>query len=113
MADVSRGGYLPRAFADHILCCRLVLPATIVKAYELFLNDDQRTGETVETAHDGLFWYEMSEDKSGSKRRNMLVYEPWFAMIHGEKSGLGDALQEPPKGNAQDSGRIQEFEVGM
>ena len=113
MADVSRGGYLPRAFADHILCCRLVLPATIVKAYELFLNDDQRTGETVETAHDGLFWYEMPEDKSGSRRRNMLVYEPWFAMIHGEKSGLGDALQEPPKGNAEDSGRVEEFEVGM
>lgn len=43
----------------------------------------------------------------------MLVYEPWFAWIHGEKSGLADALHEPPEGNAEDSGRIKEFEVGM
>ena len=102
-------------FPDHILCYRLVLPATIIKAYDLFINDNdnKRTGETVETAHNGLFWYEMPEDKSGSSKRNMLVYEPWFAMIHGEKSGLGDALQEAPEGNAEDSGRIKEFEVGM
>lgn len=93
----------------------LVPPATIIKAYDLFINDDdnKRTGETVETSYHGLFWYDMPEDKSGSKRRNVLVYEPWFAMIHGEKSGLGDALQEAPEGNAEDSGRIKEFEVGM
>ena len=45
--------------------------------------------------------------------RNRLVYEPWFAMIHGEKSGLDDALQEAPEGNAEDAGRVEEFGVGM
>lgn len=94
-----------------------MLPATILKAYDLFIDDEhnERTGETVETAgHDQLFWYEMPERKSGKQNeRNMLVYEPWFAMIHGEKSGLEDALQEAPEGNAEDAGRIKEFEVGM
>ncbi|KXX72993.1 15-hydroxyprostaglandin dehydrogenase [NAD(+)] [Madurella mycetomatis] len=94
----------------------LVLPATILKAYDLFIDDDdnRRTGETVETAHDELFWYEMPEHKAGERNvRNMLVYEPWFAMIHGEKSGLEDALQKAPEGNAEDAGRVKEFEVGM
>jgi NAD(P)-dependent dehydrogenase (short-subunit alcohol dehydrogenase family) len=91
----------------------LVLPATILKAYHRFIDDGARTGETVEAAHSGLFPYEAPEDQSGSKRRNMLVYEPWFAWMHGEASGLSDAMQEPPKGNAEGSGRIKEFEVGM
>lgn len=34
-------------------------------------------------------------------------------MMHGEKSGLPDALQGPPEGNAEDAGRVKEFEVGM
>lgn len=88
----------------------------MIKAYELFINDDdnKRTGETVETAHDKLYWYETPEHKSGGCNvRNMLVYEPWFTMIHGEKSGLEDALQEAPEGNAEDAGRVKEFEVGM
>ena len=94
----------------------LVLPATIIKAYGLFIDDDdnKRTGEAVETAHDQLFWYEMPELKAGALGvRNMLVYEPWFSWIHGEKSGLEDALQEAPEGNAEDAGRVGEFEVGM
>ncbi|KAK3303195.1 uncharacterized protein B0T15DRAFT_266553 [Chaetomium strumarium] len=94
----------------------LVRPATILQAYDLFIDDadNKRTGETVETAHDGLFWYEAPEHKAGAQNvRNRLVYEPWFAMIHGEKSGLEDALQGPPEGNAEDAGRVQDFEVGM
>lgn len=93
-----------------------MLPATIIKAYDLFIDDEANTraGETVETAHDKLFWYEMAEQKAGEGDvRNMLVYEPWFAMIHGEESGLEDALQGPPEGNAEDAGRAGEFEVGM
>jgi NAD(P)-dependent dehydrogenase (short-subunit alcohol dehydrogenase family) len=94
----------------------LVLPATILQAYDLFIDDadNRRAGETVETAHDGLFWYDVPEHKAGDQNvRNRLVYEPWFAMIHGEKSGLQDALQGPPEGNAEDEGRVKEFEVGM
>ncbi len=56
----------------------------------------------------------MPEHKAGVLNvRNMLVYEPWFAMIHGEKSGLEDALQEAPEGNVEDAGRVGEFGVGM
>lgn len=94
--------------------CSLVLPTTIFKAYDLFIHDEdnKRTGETVETAHDKLFWYEAPEGQAGDcSVRNTLVYAPWFAMIHGENSGLGDALQGPPEGNAEDAGRVKEFEV--
>ncbi|KAK0622952.1 hypothetical protein B0T14DRAFT_494511 [Immersiella caudata] len=101
------------AFSKALMPEELVLPATIHKAYHRFIDDDARTGETVETAHNGLFPYEVAEDLSGSKRRNMLMYEPWFAWVHGEAPGLSDALREPLKGNAEDSGRIKDFEVGM
>jgi hypothetical protein len=99
-----------------VLRYSLVFPATILRAYDLFIDDDTntRTGETVETAHDELFWYEMPELKSGERNvRNMAVYEPWFAMIHGEKSGAANRLEGPPEGNAEDAGRVKEFEVGM
>ncbi|KAB5513285.1 hypothetical protein GE09DRAFT_1163016 [Coniochaeta sp. 2T2.1] len=91
----------------------LVLPATILKGYDMFI-DGERTGETVELAHDKLFWYEVPELKGGEcSVRAKLVYEPWFSMVHGEKSGLVDALQEAPEGNAEDAGRVDEFAVGM
>ncbi|KAK4032017.1 NAD(P)-binding protein [Parachaetomium inaequale] len=103
-------------FGKAFLPEELVLPATILRAYDTFINDDdnKRTGETVETAGDQLFWYDVPERKAGELDvRAMAVYEPWFAMIHGEKSGLEDALQEAPKGNAEDTGRVKEFEVGI
>ncbi|KAK4121771.1 NAD(P)-binding protein [Parathielavia appendiculata] len=100
-------------FAKAWLPEQLVLPATIIKAYDLFIDDDTRTGEAVETSHDELFWYEMPELKAGARNvRNMAVYEPWFAMIHGEKSGAVNALHQAPEGNAEDAGRVKEFEVG-
>jgi hypothetical protein len=93
-----------------------VLPATIIRAYDVFIDDvdNMRTGETVETSHDELIWYEASEGKAGERSARVpLVYEPWFAMMHGEKSGLANALQGPPEGNAEDAGRVKEFEVGI
>ncbi|KAK4102574.1 NAD(P)-binding protein [Parathielavia hyrcaniae] len=92
----------------------LVLPATVIKAYNLFIDDHTRTGEAVETSHDELFWHGIPELKAGARSvRNMAVYEPWFAMIHGERSGAANALQEAPKGNTDDAGRVKEFEVGV
>ncbi|KAL2192650.1 hypothetical protein P885DRAFT_72845 [Corynascus similis CBS 632.67] len=101
-------------FAKAFLPEQLVLPSTIRRAYDLFIDDDdnKRTGETVETAHDQIHWYEMPEYKAGALDvRNQLAYEPWFTMLHGEKSGLDDALQGPPEGNAEDAGRIDEFRI--
>ncbi|KAL2163549.1 hypothetical protein VTH06DRAFT_5607 [Thermothelomyces fergusii] len=95
---------------------QLVLPKTVLEAYDLFIDDAEnlRTGETVETAHDRLFWYEMPERKAGELDvRAMAVYEPWFVAMHGEKSGLETALQGPPEGNAEDAGRVDELAVGF
>lgn len=105
-------------FAKAFVPEHLVLPATIIEAYDIFINgdDNKRAGETVETAHDKLFWYHVPELKAGDcSRRNGLVYEPWFAMIHGERSGLDESwvLNDAPEGNTEDAGRVKEFEVGM
>ena len=53
----------------------------------------------METAHDKLFFYDIPEYKSGDvARRAANVYEPWFAMIHGEKSGLEGTVTGSPNG---------------
>ncbi|KAK5651926.1 hypothetical protein OQA88_11585 [Cercophora sp. LCS_1] len=71
---------------------------TLLSAYELFLDDDERTGELVETAHNRLVEWERPPYKSGAfARRTEKVYEPWFEMVHGEKSGLPDAMPAPPR----------------
>lgn len=82
----------------------------------MFIDDDSRTGQAVETAHDQLVWHEVPKPGAGEvSLRATKVYEPWFAMMHGEKSELGPdwALEGPPEGNAEDSGRADEFKVGF
>jgi hypothetical protein len=78
----------------------LTLLPCLLSAYDIFLNDksNQRTGQAVETAHDKLFFYEMPEFKGGEvSDRNTRAYEPWFSMLHGEPSGLDNALTQPPE----------------
>jgi len=73
-----------------------------MSAYDVFLQDGGNTitGQAVETGHDKLYYYNIPEYKSGDvARRNEKVYEPWFAIIHGERSELEDALQGPPNRN--------------
>lgn len=86
-------------FAEAFLPEHLTLPECLLSAYDLFLDDEanERAGVAVETGHDRLFIYDVPEYKSGAvAERNTKVYEPWFELMHGEKSGLEDALQGPP-----------------
>ncbi|KAF3017798.1 hypothetical protein E8E14_009702 [Neopestalotiopsis sp. 37M] len=78
----------------------LTLPSCLISAYDLYLDDEanERTGEAIETAHDKHFFYEVPEYKGGDVSfRNTLVFEPWFSGIHGEPSGLKDALIDSPR----------------
>lgn len=71
---------------------------TLIAAYDVYLDDEanERTGELLEVAHDKHFWYEIPEYKGKDvSHRNTLPYEQWFAYMHGEKSGLPGALNEP------------------
>lgn len=59
--------------------CSLTFNSCILAAYDLFLDDDARSriGQTVETAHDKLFQYEIPEHKNGDvAKRAATVFEP-------------------------------------
>ncbi|PKS04867.1 hypothetical protein jhhlp_008231 [Lomentospora prolificans] len=87
-------------FTTAFLPEHLTLKDTLMSAYDEFLKDETNTvtGQAVEAGHDKLYYYDIPEYKSGDvARRNEKVYEPWFTIIHGERSDLEDALQGPPK----------------
>ena len=86
-------------FSTAFLPEQMTLKSTLISGYDAFLDDteNKRSGETLEAAHDELFSWGHPGYKSGAfAKRTERVYEPWFAMLHGEKSGLPDALQGPP-----------------
>lgn len=73
--------------------------SALLDAYDVFFDDEanEKTGQLLEVAHDKHFYYEIPEYKGGDvSYRNTLAYEAWFAYIHGEKSGLKDALEGSP-----------------
>ncbi|KEZ41932.1 hypothetical protein SAPIO_CDS6489 [Scedosporium apiospermum] len=89
-------------FTTAFLPEHLTLKSCLMSAYDVFLQDGRNTitGQAVETGHDKLYYYDIPEYKSGDvARRNEKVYEPWFAIIHGERSEPEDALQGPPNRN--------------
>lgn len=89
-------------FTTAFLPEQLTTKECLMSAYTTFTDDEAntKTGLAVETGHDKLYYYDIPEYKSGHvAMRNGKVYEPWFAIIHGERSELKEALQGPPKQN--------------
>jgi ABC-type cobalt transport system substrate-binding protein len=71
-----------------------------MSAYEVFLNDDagEKTGQLLETAHKSHYYHDEPVEKSGGViERVVKVYEPWFKALHGQWSGLPDAIQISPR----------------
>lgn len=68
--------------------------ATIVKAYDAFLDDgNQQTGQAVECSVDKLYVVPQTEYANGRfSKRAVTVWEPLFKMLHSEDSGLEDAI---------------------
>jgi hypothetical protein len=69
--------------------------------YERYIEDSTgKTGESIEAAHDELIEWGHPGYKSGAfAQRTEKVYDPWFEMVHGEKSELAGALSGPPTGD--------------
>lgn len=68
---------------------------TIVRAYEGMLDEEGegRAGEVVECSADKIIKLEVPELGNGSaSRRAVTVWEPLFKTMHGENSGLPDAI---------------------
>ncbi|KAL4891072.1 hypothetical protein BDV59DRAFT_209244 [Aspergillus ambiguus] len=68
---------------------------TILDAYQLFLNDtEQKAGQLLECSVKEMIEYPEREMLNGRfTKRAVTVWEPLFRMMHGENSGLPDALQ--------------------
>ncbi|KAL4949787.1 hypothetical protein BDW69DRAFT_197803 [Aspergillus filifer] len=68
---------------------------TVLKAYQIFLEDDTgMAGELLECSAHKLIYYHLPELGNGRiTKRAVTVWEPLFRMMHGESSGLPDALE--------------------
>lgn len=70
----------------------------LLSAYDLFIEDEknERNGQAVETAYDSHYFHEVPAYKSGHViERTDKVYEPWFEMMHKDRSGLENTYTEP------------------
>lgn len=67
---------------------------TILKGYETFLEDSTGlSGQLLECSADKLIYYQMPEPGNGHiTKRAVTVWEPLFRIMHGEDSGLPDAI---------------------
>jgi NAD(P)-dependent dehydrogenase (short-subunit alcohol dehydrogenase family) len=77
----------------------MTLKSTLLSGYDRFLDDEDntRTGETIEAAHEKLINWGHPGYKSGAfAMRTEAVFEPWFQMVHGEKSEMPNALLDWP-----------------
>lgn len=73
--------------------CSLTPISTVVDAYNHFLNDDSLTGQAVECSADKHIFLPFPEFANGHvTKRACTVWDPLFKMMHGENSGLEEAI---------------------
>ncbi|KAJ9209964.1 hypothetical protein DTO166G4_8436 [Paecilomyces variotii] len=67
---------------------------TVIRGYHRFLDDDTGvTGQVLEASADKLVAYDLPEMGNGRvTKRAVTVWEPLFRTMHGEDSGLPDAI---------------------
>jgi len=71
----------------------VTLISTIVSAYNLFLNDKSRTGQVMECSAKDHFPLPHPPLLNGRiSKRACTVWDPLFKMMHGENSGLEEAI---------------------
>lgn len=85
---------IPQSMLDAVAPDCLTPVATIVKAYDAFLEDSNtQSGDAVECSVDKLYNIPQTEYANGRfSRRAVTVWEPLFKMLHTEDSGLPDAI---------------------
>jgi hypothetical protein len=68
--------------------------STIVAAYDHFLSDDNRqTGEAMECSVDKhLLVPQLGYQNGRFSERSVTVWDPLYKMMHGETSGLPEAI---------------------
>jgi hypothetical protein len=67
--------------------------STVVGAYNGFLDDDSLSGQAVECSADKQIFLSFPEFANGYiTKRACAVWDPLFKMMHGENSGLEEAI---------------------
>ncbi|KAF2159432.1 hypothetical protein M409DRAFT_30050 [Zasmidium cellare ATCC 36951] len=68
--------------------------STILRAHDTFVDDETGMfGKSLEASAEDLRWYNLPEPGNGYKTlRAVTVWEPLFKAMHGEESGLEDAI---------------------
>lgn len=78
---------------------QMTLRSTLISGYDVFLDDAEntKTGQLIETAHDTLIeWGHPGYKSGGFSKRTEAVFEPWFELVHGERSELPGAIPDWP-----------------
>lgn len=84
---------IPQAMIDAVSAECLTPSSTIVSAYNMFLDDKSRTGQVVEcSAKDRFFLPDPPLLNGRITKRATTVWDPLFKMMHGENSGLEEAI---------------------
>lgn len=86
-------------FSDAFLPEHMTLRSTLIAGYDLFLDDGEnvRTGQLIEAAQKTLVPWGHPEYKSGAfAKRSEKIYDPWFSLLHGERSEIPGAMEGPP-----------------
>lgn len=94
MVSLSDWANLPASALVNCLMCSLTPVQTILDAYRLFLDDTTgMVGELLECSVDKMLFYKPQEMANGRfTKRAVTVWEPLFTQMHGEDSGLPDAI---------------------
>lgn len=66
---------------------------TVVRAYVKLLEDESLYGQAIECSQDNHFFFANPPFMNGeSTKRAITVWDPLFELLHGELSGLPDAI---------------------
>ncbi|KAF2998437.1 hypothetical protein E8E13_000266 [Curvularia kusanoi] len=86
-------------FSEAFLPHHMTQRSTLIAGYDIFLDDEKnfRSGQLIEAAHKDLIPWGHPGYKSGAfAKRSEKIYEPWFDLLHGERSELPQAMKGPP-----------------
>ena len=86
-------------FSEAFLPEHMTLRSNLIAGYDIFLDDGDnvKTGQLIEAAHNTLIPWGHPEYKSGAfAKRTEKIYDPWFSLLHGERSEIPGAMEGPP-----------------
>lgn len=93
LPGIVKTAIIPQAMIDAVSPECMTPVDTIVKAYNMFLSDKSRTGQVAECSTSDILLLPDPPLLNGHKtKRACTVWDPLFIAMHGEASGLTEAI---------------------